>query len=329
MDLKPIDRTDRGRNRLNAALKVYRELIRPDEQNPEREILYWIDHSKDALTDEFRCFAIQSDGEVVGYLQYSYYREEHIFFFEYFCLRSRGRRGLLSNPAIRVVQRHLSESHRPGFIVVFECAKTRSDFGTWSIDKRRVDYFQRLGFRKLDFDYSYPVLQEGSDRTSFPADLMVLLPEGRYSVTATEMRTMLRCIYFKHYLRWDRPFLDTESFAQRERLIDELYSSVIAHIKPDDQFPTEGTRRANPIWKSTGPSLRALVVRLFGPKLPRLLTVMGALLVAQWALGNGWLLVPFVIAVAVIYCLAEDTPGAERLFLALITKLRLGRPRQL
>ena len=66
MELKPIDRTDRAVGRLNAALSIYRETILAEAQNPERQILYWIDHSKDALADEFRCFAIQHDKVVVG-----------------------------------------------------------------------------------------------------------------------------------------------------------------------------------------------------------------------------------------------------------------------
>src|SRR5262245_22338409 len=130
-------------------MKIYRDLIRPDEQNPEREILYWINHSRSVLTDEFRCFAIQSEGEVVGYLQYSYFGEEHVFFFEYFCLRSRGRKGLHSNPAVDKIREHLFENYRPGFTIVFECAKIRSTSDEWLTDQKRLEYFNRLGFRKL------------------------------------------------------------------------------------------------------------------------------------------------------------------------------------
>jgi hypothetical protein len=59
------------------------------------------------------------------------------------------------------------------------------------------------------------------------------------------------------------------------------------------------------------------------------MAVMLLLIAAQWALGSGWMLVPFVVAVAVIYCLAENTAAAEKLFVALVTKLNIGRPRQL
>ena len=59
MELKPIDRTDRALDRLNAALSIYRDTILPEAQNPERQILYWIDHSKESLADEFRCFAVE------------------------------------------------------------------------------------------------------------------------------------------------------------------------------------------------------------------------------------------------------------------------------
>jgi hypothetical protein len=49
MELKPIERTDRAVGRLNAALSIYRETILAEAQNPERQILYWIEHSKDTL----------------------------------------------------------------------------------------------------------------------------------------------------------------------------------------------------------------------------------------------------------------------------------------
>src|SRR5437870_11352364 len=102
MDLKPIERTDRGKSRLNAALGIYRDTILPEAQNPERQILYWIDHSRDTLADEFRCFALLRGSAVVGYLQYSYFAEEHVFFFEYLCIRDGQRSGLAPNEALKV-----------------------------------------------------------------------------------------------------------------------------------------------------------------------------------------------------------------------------------
>jgi hypothetical protein len=44
MELRAIDRTDRGIGRLHKALSIYRETILPEAQNPEPQILYWIDH---------------------------------------------------------------------------------------------------------------------------------------------------------------------------------------------------------------------------------------------------------------------------------------------
>ena len=67
MELKTIDRTSRSTKRLNAALGIYRETILPEAQNPERQILHWIDHSKDDLADEFRCFAIRAIWELYYY----------------------------------------------------------------------------------------------------------------------------------------------------------------------------------------------------------------------------------------------------------------------
>ncbi len=329
-ELKAIERTDRAQARLNSALSIYRETILPEAQNPERQIIYWIDHSKDALTDEFRCFAIQRGLEVIGYLQYSYFREEHIFFFEYLCIRDSRRVGLLPSAALKAIERFLVDNYRADFTIVFECARKKDSVGNWLKDTKLVDYFQHLGFRVVSFDYQYPILQSFDGAISYPADLMVRLPGDRETVTSYEMRTILRCIYFKHYLRWDRPFLKSDQFKERERLINELYTRQISQIGSKDNFTTAGSKRRTIIkfFADRGPSIRSLLVKIFGPKLPRLLLVIVVLLMVQWLLGSGWLLVPFVLAVSVVYCLAEDTKSAEQLLVKIIAKLSRARPLQ-
>src|SRR5438105_11065488 len=120
MELRLIDRTDRGKKRLHAAFGIYRDTILPEAQNPERQIMYWIEHSKDDLSDEFRCFAIQTSNEVVGYFQYSFFREEHIFFFEYLCLRDSSRQGLVPSEAVKCIEEFLAQNYRPHLTIVFE-----------------------------------------------------------------------------------------------------------------------------------------------------------------------------------------------------------------
>ncbi|MEK6337635.1 MAG: hypothetical protein AABM67_22165 [Acidobacteriota bacterium] len=329
MDLKPLDRTDRAKKRLNEALGIYRDTILPEAQNPERQILYWIDHSKSNLADEFRCFAIQRDNEVIGYLQYSFFREEHIFFFEYLCIRDSERKGLVSSVAMKSIEDFLAQNYSPGFTIVFEIAQTRDSKGDWQPDRKLIVYFQRLGFRNVSFSYRYPILQSYFGEISYPADLMVWLPAKRTQITSSEIRTILRCIYFKHYLRWDRPFLEPDRFAERERLINDLYSQQVAQIGDIDTFGTIGDKNRSQVdhFANRHPRIRALLDRIFGPKLPRLFVVIIVLLAAQWMLGSSWLLIPFVLAVAAIYCLAEDTAESRKLFVVVLSRFKSLKPR--
>ncbi len=328
MELRALERTDRNRARLDAALSIYRQSILPEAQNPERQILYWIDHSRDSLGDEFRCFAIQRSGKVVGYLQYSYFREEHIFFFEYLCLRDRSRAGLVPSAAVKAIEDHLAQNYRPDFTIMFEVAHARSQV-EWSTDTRLIEYFKRLGFRTIDFCYRYPILQSYDGETSYPATLMIRLPQSRTSVTSSEMRTILRSIYFKHYLRWDRPFLDPARFAERERLINELYSRQIAEIGDKDSFGTTGDDRRSRLvrFENRLPEARALVERIFGPRLPRATVVIGALAFTQGALGSGWHILLLVPVVAAAYCLAEDLESSRKLLTAITARLWPAPPR--
>lgn len=329
MELRPIDRTDRGKNRLYEALSIYRETILPEAQNPERQILYWIEHSKETLADEFRCFALQNNNVVVGYLQYSFFREEKLFFFEYLCLRDSKRMGLLPSQAVKTIEEFLGQNYPPGFTIVFEVAQKRNHLQEWETDKKLIAYFKRLGFRSVDFPYHYPILQTYDGEMSYPADLMVMLPGQKTIVTASEMRTILRCIYFKHYLRWDRPFLETERFIQREQLINELYSRQVQSIGDNDSYGTRGDdkRSGKKRFTSVQPALGQLLDRVFGPKFFRVLAVIVVLLGTQWLLGSGLQLIPFVLAVALVYCLVEDTEGSKKLFMAVLARLRPGRIR--
>lgn len=331
MELKPIDRTDKSVGRMYAALSIYRESILPEAQNPERQILYWIENSKETLADEFRCFAIVNGSAVIGYLQYSYFREEHVFFFEYLCIRDSKRSGLLPSTAVNAIEEFLAQNYQPGFTIVFEVAEKRDGGGNWHPDKKLQSYFKRLGFREVEFDYRYPILQSYDGALSYPATLMIRLPCRRRTVSAFELRTILRCIYFKHYLRWDRPFLDPAQFARREQLINELYSKEVARLTDDDTFGTRGDDRRSlkERFVAFQPRVGALVEKLFGPKMPRLLVTMIAMLFAQWLVGSIFVLVPLALLAAAFFCLAEDTETSKRLFVTIISRIHLSRPRSL
>jgi len=323
MELKAIDRSDRGRGRLQAALSLYTRLVSSEERNPEKQIIYWIDHSKESLTDEFRCFAIQRDGEVIGYLQYSYFAEEHLFFFEYFCIQDRRKKALVPHPAVRLIRDHLARNYKPDFTIVFDLAHKPDSTGKRMPDQKRLDYFERIGFRKIEFNYEFPELQSYASSATHSADLLVQLPRGRTIATVSELRTIIRCIYFKHYLRWDRPFLNDDEFAVRQRLIDDLYARQIAQISAKHEFPTSGNNRRNAL--STlivryQPSIRELVQHVFTPKMPRLLAWLLILLLCQWILGDVWKLIPLAFVLIIVDCLTQDTSASRKLLIAVISR---------
>jgi hypothetical protein len=334
MELALIDRTDRAKKRLNAALSIYRRTILPEAQNPEKQILYWIDHSKESLADQFRCFALQRDSKVFGYLQFSYFQEEHIFFFEYLCVCDTKRGGLVPTAALQEIENYLAQHYRPRFTIAFEVAKKPASDGQWRSDEALLKYFTRLGFRTVNFEYRYPVLQSYSGPTSYPADLMVMMPDQRTSLAASEMRTILRSIYFKHYLRWDRPFLQPDQFAVRERLINELYSDEVNSISDDDTFGTSGDDKRSKQRRFINrlPPISEIVNRFFAPKMLRLLAILAVLLFANWCLtrmGSPLLFIPLILAAALLYCLGENTKETRKLFVVIISKLKVGKQRSL
>ena len=252
-----------------------------------------------------------------------------MFFFEYLCIRDPDRMGLVPSEAVKSIEDFLAQHYLPDFTIVFEVARKRARSGEWEPDKKLIAYFKRLGFRTVKFDYQYPILQSYEGEVSYPADLMVRLPNGGTIVTSCVLRTILRCIYFKHYLRWDRPFLTPQQFSEREHLMNNLYSKQVSNIGEDDTFGTSGDNKRSQLtyFKNSQPRIKALLDRIFGPKLPRLIAVMLLLLGLQKILGSILLLFPFILAVAAVYCLGEDTTASRKLFILLMSRLKLVRQR--
>src|SRR5581483_5000621 len=118
-----------------------------------------------------------------------------------------------------------------------------------------------------------------------------------------------------------------ERFGERERLIDDLYSKEVAQIGGNDTFGTSGTAKGSKpgLFANRQPRIISLLERIFGPKLPRIIIVIVVLLGAQRMMGSTWSLVPFVLAVAALHCLAEDTETSRKLFVVILSRLRLGR----
>ena len=329
MDLQPIDRTDRGVGRLNAALTIYQKTILTEAQNPVKQIIYWIEHSKEALTDEFRCFALMDGKNVIGYLQYSYFAEEHIFFFEYLCIQDRRRTGLVPSQALECIEEHLAQNYRPSFTIVFEIARKKRQAWELATGQKTHRLFFTTWISNNRFHNHYPVLQSYQGGTSYPADLMVSLPDKRTIISSTDLRTILRCIYFKHYLRWDKPFLDDASFSLREQLINELYSREAARIGKDDFFTTNGDDKKTLFkrFAKVEPKISALLEKIFAPKMPRLIVIFVLMLFAEWFLGNVFYLLPLVIAVSAIFCLVEDTATSRKLLVTIISKISFAKLR--
>jgi hypothetical protein len=75
------------------------------------------------------------------------------------------------------------------------------------------------------------------------------------------------------------------------------------------------------------PAIGALVDRIFGPRLPRLISVIVVMLITQRLLVSSWLLLIFIPSVGTIYCLAEDTNDARKLAAAIIGRFKIAQPR--
>jgi len=329
LELRPFSQSGVEMTRLNSALQLYRKLIPIEARNPEEQIIYWIDNGKERLTDEFVCLSIHRNDKVVGYFQYSYFVDEHMFFLEYLCLSAPKKGSIFSRDCLLALKQHLASHYRPGFTILFEAVQNKHSHG-WVPDQKRLKYYEFFGFRRVECEYRYPVLQSYGEQT-YPADLMVHLPGDRETISISELRTMLRAIYFKHYLRWDKPFLTEEQFCRREEMINRLYAEQLARFGNKDDFATSGTKRASTIaqWQSVLPQILPLMKQVFGQHhFFRLAAISLLFLLVRHVLHNDIFFIPFILVMFAAWCLIDEKESSRKLFGAILVHITRVRPRR-
>jgi hypothetical protein len=57
------------------------------------------------------------------------------------------------------------------------------------------------------------------------------------------------------------------------------------------------------------------------------MALVAVLVVAARVLGNPYLFVPFILGVAAFYCLIEDTEASRKLFVLIMSRMRIVKPR--
>lgn len=237
MRLERLSASARDAHRTDAALAIYQETILPEARNPEREILYWIEHSERGGANELFCFAIEDDRRVVGYLQYSYFANIDCAFLEYVCVAAGAVAG---TSLLEAFLQQLTRAHPGWKAVVGEVAFQKSLSSSWREDRVLLRLAARYGFGRLDIPYRYPALNSGAREPSHPADLVVAVRTGD-SVQSDYALDIMRAIYFDHYLAWDRPFKSEHILSERETLFARLYNEQAAAISGRQHIGLETT----------------------------------------------------------------------------------------
>jgi hypothetical protein len=307
-----------------SALNIYGDRILREAQNPEKQILYWVENGEVLLNDKFKCLAYEREGAIVGYAQYSYFSDENIIFFEYFCVTANAKGQNLTSAFIELLRSHVFDKYNDQVTIVFETAHTPDPNSGWVSDKALNRYFRRFGFRKLNFDYFYPVLQSYVAGTSYPADLLIATKKGEIEFNSYQVRTILRAIYFKHYLRWDKPFLSSAELIGREKLINSLYNMHATKIQDDDKISTSGGSAID-FSANFRRSTSFITTALTSDYMKRVSIFLFSLLIVSLVnhvTDSMAVTISSILIATLIYGIFENSASSNKLVLALVGKLR-------
>lgn len=214
--IQPIGATDLESARAQEAFAIYRRTIGAGMQTPLEQIGHWLTAAEPG---HLNCLSVHAHDRVVGYVQYSYSPAAEVLLFEYLCLDTANLPQPLGRQTMTVVRDHLLAHYPLRTTVALEVA----DDGAAAA--ARMAFFSRHGFRRCPYPYLCPSHQTDADDGTV-AELMAWMPESNAAMPPDRYLELVRHIYSDRYLRWERPFLDDDQFARRQRHVDALYDAV-------------------------------------------------------------------------------------------------------
>jgi GNAT superfamily N-acetyltransferase len=158
---------------------IYEDSFIPDERRDFSDLLSLL---KDK--SEFSVYSILRDKEIIGFL--TDWKFENFIYIEHFAVSSNARGGGIGN---FILQNYLDQVSLP---VVLEVEKPEDE-----ISKKRIVFYERLGFKYWDLPYIQPAYGKG--KKPIPMDLMTY---GKIDLN-TELKSVKEQLYQHVYAGLD------------------------------------------------------------------------------------------------------------------------------
>lgn len=191
------------------ALQLYKRLIPGQIRTRANEICYWLENYGRNSPDEFCVCGLYRDKLIIGYAQFVYFTRERILIFDYILLHEDYREGGGYQIFFSLLQDWVERQNWEIDYIV-----TEVPYGYGCKNKEEEPPLVRLlihsGFAVADCLYYQPQLGPDNAESDVKSYLLIRAVEKPSSISSKAYLNIVSTIYFQHYERWYKPFIEEE-----------------------------------------------------------------------------------------------------------------------
>ncbi|HLA58247.1 MAG TPA: hypothetical protein VK622_05785 [Puia sp.] len=243
--------TDRS---LREALKIYFQNVDPLIRTNTNEIIHWLDRYNEKFQDRFYIVALHLNDSMIGYGQFTYFKEEKLVFIDYMAIEKNSRKNNTFYEFVdKVKDFFINEDVEYNYIVT-EVGYYKDGKELTEVGRNLIRLLKMTGFGVIKMNYFQPMLGKKNYETEIGGVLMIYTENGSKTLKLETFLQIIDTIYYKNYKRWYDDFLNEQEQLEYGSRLLELRERIRLFAKKKPEIEINGYVHLTPVNLAPTPS---------------------------------------------------------------------------
>lgn len=233
-----------SKNDVIAALDIYCKSVDPGSLTDTNQIKDYIWNSRKHKSEKRRMFFFllyDGNGNVEGFSEFAYLPDNQILMLDYLCTRKRNHMLFYSfyHMVTQSIKEELQRAEKYIRYIITELSLTQVDGKLIDVDS---NYFRHLlsneNYQLLKYPYYQPPLLSYENPSEFSLAIKLLSVDNgsNFILKKEQYLSILKEIYYSHYLVWHNNFNNNEEKAKFSKTIAELFTRIQKEIPKNQKY---------------------------------------------------------------------------------------------
>ncbi len=236
---------------LARALRIYFQNVDPLIRTATDEIIHWLDRYNEKFQDRFYIVALYLNDIMIGYGQFTYFKEERIVFIDYMAIEKNSRKNNTFYEFVEKIKNFFIEEDVEYNYIVTEVGYYKDKKELTEVGRNLIRLLKMTGFGVIKMNYFQPMLGKKNYETEIGGVLMIHTANDSKTLKLETFFQVIDTIYYKNYKRWYDAFLNEQEQIEYGARLLELREKIKLFAKKKQEIEINGYAHLSPISQAT------------------------------------------------------------------------------